>query len=180
MTASTPSVVHASRLPDSHVRRVPRARGLQAKDVMISALPGLARQATLTQVSQALLVHDMGAVLVLDDDGSMAGIVTDGDLFRRRCCDDHSFLECCMEHADHEESQEPCRCAIQSGRIAAETIMSQPVISVDESADLSTVVALLVRHGVRRIPVTRQGMPVGMLGRRNVLRALIGELKFKE
>ena len=179
MTASTSSVVHASRLPDPCARTMPPTGNLLAKDVMISALPSVARHASLAQISQALLIHDMGAVLVLHDNGSMAGIVTDGDLFRRRCCDDHSFLACCTGRADTEAPPILCQCAIQSGRMVAEKIMSQPVISVDESADLSAVVALLVRHGVRRIPVTRQGMPVGMLGRRNVLRALIGELKFK-
>lgn len=146
-----------------------------AKDLMSSSPPGVSRSASLGQVSQMLVEHDTGAVLVLADDGSLMGIITDGDLFRRRRCDNHSFLECCLEHSGAAASPGSCGCLSDSRRVPVERVMTQPVIAVPEDTALDTVAALLMQHGIRRIPVTRDNLPVGMLGRRDVLRALLAQ-----
>ena len=158
-----------------HPTRVDMLSAMRAKDLMVALLPTLPRQASLAQISSALLAHDMGAVLVLDTEGGIAGIVTDGDLFRRRCCGNRSFIACCLQPADSLAVHTACSCLdeVSIERIIAENVMSQPVIAVDEHAPLSHVAELLMQHGIRRIPVTRNGLPVGMLGRRNVLRALL-------
>jgi len=150
---------------------------MRVKDLMIEPSPGVYHHACLGTLSRTLVQYDTGAVLILADDGSMLGIVTDGDLFRRRRCENHSFLEC-LTHAIAND--EPCPCLESASDTCAASIMSHPVISVAEDAELSFVADLLLQHGIRRIPVTRDGRPVGMLGRRNVLRALLAEAKLSD
>jgi len=144
---------------------------MRAKDLMVEPAPGVYHHACLGQLTRTLLQSDTGAVLILDDDGRVLGIATDGDLFRRRHCDSLSLLECCLTRGGVEDT--PCRCLgdVNGARVA--NIMSHPVISASEDAELVTVASLLLKHGIRRIPVTRDGQAVGMLGRREVLRALL-------
>jgi len=143
---------------------------MRAKDLMFEPSPSVHYRVCLGQLSRTLVEHDTGAVLILADDASVLGIVTDGDLFRRRRCDSYSFLECLTRAS---ASQTPCDCLADASRTRAESIMSHPIISVSEDTELATVAELLIKHGIRRIPVTRDGRPVGMLGRREVLRALL-------
>jgi len=142
---------------------------MRAKDLMVKPSPSVYCQSSLEQISQALVQHDTGAVLILADDDSLLGIVTDGDLFRRRRRATHSFLEHCLARDNTDGLADPC----STRSVCAEDVMSHPVISVSEEAEIVTIAGLLMQHGIRRIPVVRNGHVVGMLGRRDVLRALL-------
>lgn len=51
--------------------------------------------------------------------------------------------------------------------------MTTDVVTVDEEAPLSRVAALMLRRGVKRLPVMREGRLVGIISRRDLLRAII-------
>jgi len=53
--------------------------------------------------------------------------------------------------------------------------MSSPVITVDESAPLSRIADLLLKHAIKRVPVTRDGKLVGVVSRRDILRVLLAQ-----
>ena len=52
-----------------------------------------------------------------------------------------------------------------------EAVMTRGVITVPDDADLKHVAELIGLHGVRRLPVVRDGRLVGMIGRPELLRA---------
>jgi CBS domain-containing protein len=51
-------------------------------------------------------------------------------------------------------------------------IMTREVISVDETTDLAEVAALMETRRIKRVPVLRDGMLVGILSRANLVRAV--------
>ena len=51
--------------------------------------------------------------------------------------------------------------------------MTQDVITVTETSPLDTVVRLMERHGIKRLPVVRDGNVVGIVSRANLLHALV-------
>ena len=53
--------------------------------------------------------------------------------------------------------------------------MSSPAITVDETADLATIADVLLKRGIKRVPVTRAGRLVGVVSRRDILRALLAQ-----
>lgn len=65
--------------------------------------------------------------------------------------------------------------SLQLGERAAASVMSSPVITVDESAPLSRIADLLLKHAIKRVPVTRDGKLVGVVSRRDILRALLAQ-----
>lgn len=48
--------------------------------------------------------------------------------------------------------------------------MVEEVVSVEESTTLQHVAQLFALHGIRRVPVLRDGVPVGIVSRRDLLR----------
>jgi signal-transduction protein with cAMP-binding, CBS, and nucleotidyltransferase domain len=50
-------------------------------------------------------------------------------------------------------------------------VMSSPLIVIDESAPVKDAVMLMRKHGIRRMPVTKEGKIIGML----TLKSVIGE-----
>ena len=60
--------------------------------------------------------------------------------------------------------------SLQLGERAAASVMSSPVITVDESAPLARIADLLLKHAIKRVPVTREGRLVGVVSRRDILR----------
>lgn len=50
--------------------------------------------------------------------------------------------------------------------------MTRAPVTVAEDAPLTTVVELMEKNNVKRLPVVRGGKPVGMITRRNLLRAV--------
>jgi signal-transduction protein with cAMP-binding, CBS, and nucleotidyltransferase domain len=85
--------------------------------------------ATLSQVARTMEFEEVGSVVVLTDDGEIAGIVTDRDLVVRALAREAS--------AD----------------AAVASVMSAPVITVHEHEDVYDAAAKMARAGCRRLPV---------------------------
>jgi predicted transcriptional regulator len=58
------------------------------------------------------------------------------------------------------------------GRKVAEVMTHEP-ITVSEDTPLDEVVRLMERHKIKRLPVVRQGKPIGIVTRANIMHALV-------
>jgi CBS domain-containing protein len=56
---------------------------MKAADVMVSAVIGVRPNARVEEVAKILLANHISAVPVLDEEGELLGIVSEGDLMRR-------------------------------------------------------------------------------------------------
>lgn len=64
--------------------------------------------------------------------------------------------------------------SLQLGRTTAGAVMTSPVLTRDEQTDLAEIADVLLKHSIKRVPITRNGKLVGIVSRRDILRALIG------
>ncbi len=99
----------------------------------------LGRQSTTYQAARAMADNHIGAVLVSEPQG-LVGILTDRDL----------------------------ALGVLGGDLDPRTtrlgeVMSEQVVTCDVGADLDEVVRLMREHAVRRIPITENGRPVGIV-----------------
>lgn len=107
---------------------------LMTKDPV--TLPG---DATVRDAAREMRERDIGNVLVVDD-GVLRGIVTDRDIVVR-CVADRDDL---------------------SGSRLRDMCSAEPVtVAPDDTTD--TAIVRMREHAVRRIPVVRDGRPVGVL-----------------
>jgi CBS domain-containing protein len=108
----------------------------------------------IEEVADLMKEHDVGAVLVLNNDESPAGIITDRDI----------VLRCVSEGADCSE-------------VKAEEVMTEAVDTVDIDDGLMDVINCMKESGVRRVPVVDEdGKAVALVSFGDVLELLVTEL----
>jgi CBS domain-containing protein len=143
---------------------------MNAADVMTRNVISVAPDATVAQAVEMMLERGISGLLVVDAAGTLAGVVTEGDLLRR----------------DELGTERPrpwwLRLIASPGRQAADftrthgrrvaDVMTHDVVSVDENAPLEDIVALMERHRIKRVPVLQGDRVVGVVSRADMLRAL--------
>lgn len=130
-------------------------------------------------VSPSTSVRDIAALMVekqvsglpvVDDDGTLLGIVSEGDLLRRPeiGTERHRRRWASFFVGIDEQARE----FTKSHALRAAQIMTQQVTHVSESTPLGDIVELMEKHKVKRLPVLSDGKLVGIVSRVDLLRAL--------
>jgi CBS domain-containing protein len=102
---------------------------------VVSAAPA----ATVRQVAELMRERNVGSVVLVDEDGAIAGFVTDRDLALGALTDGRDPGDPVAAHA------------------------SSPVITATPGMDVEAAAELMVRHGVRRLPVLDDGRLTGII-----------------
>lgn len=119
-----------------------------ARQLMTTRVAVTTAHTTLAEAARELGRLEVSGLPVVDDNGQVIGIVTETDLL-------HALLE------------------DQSVETSVGTIMTSPVVTVDEFTPADTVARLLRTHRVHHLPVTRQGVVVGLITPQEVIRYFV-------
>jgi CBS domain-containing protein len=129
-------------------------------------------EASIADATRAMLEHGISGLPVVDADGRVAGIITEGDLLRR------------AETGTQRKRSRWIEMLVGPGKLANEyvqthgrrvaEVMTPDVASVTEDTPLADIVDLMERRRVKRVPVLRDERIVGIVSRANLLRALAG------
>lgn len=117
-------------------------------DVMTSHPTCCTPDTLLGRVAQIMVLQDCGEIPVVDDETARVpiGVVTDRDIVCRLLARGKNPLE----HT-------------------AADCMSEPIVTVEETASLGEAVAAMERHQIRRVPVVNaRGQCVGVLSQADV------------
>lgn len=147
-----------------------RRKEMLAKDVMTTSVLTVPPDADVAEVARMLLESHISAVPVVAADGSLLGIVSEGDLINRAEADTRhrpSWWLRLLATPD-ESSQDYLRAY---GRRARD-VMTRELISVEPDTPLSRIAALLEKHHIKRVPVLEAGRLVGIVSRANLLRGV--------
>lgn len=144
---------------------------MKVRDVMTRRVITIAPEATVMQVVRLMLRNRISGLPVVDADGHVVGIVTEGDFMRR------------AELGTAGKKRSLWRdILLGPGRLAEEyvhsharhirDIMTPEPYTVTEEATLEEVVELMEKRQIKRVPVVRDGKLVGIVSRGNLIRAL--------
>lgn len=139
---------------------------MSAREVMVTDVVTAHPDETAGAVALRMLEHDLAAIPVVDDEGHILGVVSDVELIRLVVPAYMDLLEDTDFLPDDFEPFE--RRATTAGATLVRDIMSDQFETVSEDTSLPSVAAHLVRPGVRRVFVVRDGRLVGAVGRRDV------------
>jgi CBS domain-containing protein len=147
------------------------ARNVMTKDV-ISVKPG----ASITEVAKLLAAHRVSAVPVVNTDGAPIGMVSEGDLMARDGEDRDARRDWWLTLlAEGEELHSDFLATLtKAGRTVAD-VMTSPVVTVTEDAEINEIAKLLVTHRIKRVPVITKGRVAGIVSRADLVRALAQE-----
>lgn len=146
---------------------------MQARDIMTPDVICVAPDTPLAEVVRTMLKHRISAVPVLDD-GTLVGIISEGDLLRRvetgTDAPPSRWLE--LVHSGDSRAADYVK---THGRRADE-VMTRAVITVGEDASLAQIARILAAHRFRRVPVMHGERLVGIVSRANLMQALASRI----
>ena len=122
-----------------------------ARDLMTTPTINCHVNDTLNIAAQRMWDADIGALTIVNDDGTLTGIITDRDI---------------------------CMAAYTQGRPLSEILvnsaMAHHVVSVSPDTPIGAVEDLMAKYQLRRIPVVdAQGLPMGVVSMNNLALASV-------
>jgi CBS domain-containing protein len=130
---------------------------------------------TLEKTARTMLDRDIGCVPVVNDEGILTGIVTESDFAAKEKYIPFSRFSApkVLGHWLPLDGIEGIYEAARNHQVRE--IMTSPVMSLEEDDSVEEAVELMLEKNTNQIPVVRNGKPVGMIARRDLLRLLTGK-----
>jgi len=144
---------------------------MQARDVMTTNVVSVSESAPVHEVVALLLKHRISAVPVVNEAGRVVGMVSEGDLLRPEGSaalgsERAWWLAAILAGEGGMGTYSKAR-----GETAG-AVMSRKVITVTEETSLPQIASMLERFHIKRVPVVRNGVLVGIVSRANLLHGL--------
>jgi CBS domain-containing protein len=143
---------------------------MKARDVMTSPVISVEPDVAVLQAVRIMLQRRVSGLPVIDREGRLLGIVTEGDFLRRAETGTQRRRPRWLEFLAG-----PGRLAQDYARSHARKVnevMSPDPITVGEDATLDEIVRLMEKRQIKRLPVVRGNNVVGIVSRANLLHAL--------
>jgi CBS domain-containing protein len=156
--------------------QAPTERGrkpLKAADIMTREVIAVRPDTPTHSIAMLLLKHRISAAPVVDESGALVGMVSEGDLLPRDESEREARRDWWLKMlAEGEELSPEFVSHVESHDRTARQIMSAPVITVPDTADLVEVAEVLSMQRIKRAPVLREGRMVGIISRADLVRAV--------
>ncbi len=144
-----------------------------AKDVMTTRVITVPPDAKAQEIARLLLENGISAMPVVDTDGIVIGMVSEGDLMGRNTIRQAEKREWWLTLLAEGEAIAPEFLSHLSAQsFKAREIMTAPVIAVSSAADVAEIAGLLTEYHIKRVPVLEDGRLVGIVSRADLLRTL--------
>jgi CBS domain-containing protein len=143
---------------------------MNAGDVMTPRVVSVEPDASIVEAVRLMLANRISGLPVIAENGKLVGIVTEGDFLRRAETGTQRarrrWLEFFMGPGKLAEEY-----VHTHGRKVCEVMTPDPVTITEDTA-LDAVVSVLEERRIKRLPVVRSGVVVGIVSRANLLHAL--------
>src|SRR4249919_3017941 len=136
---------------------------MKVRDIMTSPVVSVAPDSTVLEAIRIMLLRHISGLPVVDKDGKLVGIVTEGDFLRRAETGTERRRPRWLEFL-----LGPGRLADEythaHGRTVAE-VMTRDPRTIAEDTPLEQAVQLMEKHRIKRLPVMRGDQVVGIVSR---------------
>ena len=145
---------------------------MKVRDIMTSPVVSIEPESAVLEAVRIMLQRHISGLPVIDKEGRLVGIVTEGDFLRR------------AETGTQRRRPRWLEYLVGPGRLADEytrthgrkvhEIMTAGALTVTEDTPLDEVVRLMEKRRIKRLPVMRGNAVVGIVSRANLVHALAG------
>lgn len=143
---------------------------MKATDVMVRDVVTVKPETDVATAIKLLVENDISALPVVDQTGTVIGVISEADLVRRTEIGTEKqrpwWLEALTPGSILAEEFSKSH-----GRTVGES-MSPHVVSASEDTSLGEIAALLERHRIKRVPIIKDGKLIGIVSRSNLIQAL--------
>ncbi|MBP1887492.1 CBS domain-containing protein [Sinorhizobium mexicanum] len=140
---------------------------MRADEIMTTNVATISTASSVRHAIETMVTKGLSGLPVIDDDGAVAGMLTEGDLLRRVELGKGGgtgAAESALVDLDRY---------IRSNSWRITDLMSTEVVTVGRDAPIGAVAELMFEHKIKRVPVVDNGTLVGIISRVDLLRAIV-------
>ena len=145
---------------------------MKAADIMTEDLIQVTEDTPLKEVVRLMTAHSISGIPVVDAHNHLRGIISESDIIRRKrkihMPDYIQLLEAMLNEADPDEFEHDIGAMLKQ---PVREFMTRQIITVGRNTSLGEITRLMVEHNIKRLPVVEDGLLVGIVTRRDVIRA---------
>ncbi|MDR6203948.1 CBS domain-containing protein [Paraburkholderia graminis] len=143
---------------------------MRVSDVMTGNVISVTPDMSVREVATIFVDNGISGAPVLNPDGTLAGMISEGDLLRRSEIGTDarprtSWLD--LWSVSHE-----ARDYVKTHALNVRDVMTTNVVTVAPDTSLGEVAGILETRHIKRVPVTEAGRLVGIVSRANLVQAL--------
>ncbi len=146
-----------------------------AKDIMVKKVVTINKNESIKKLSDLLIKNNISGVPVLDEDGRLVGIATEGDLIVKDADLHFPRYFQLLDSIIYLESLNKFKRNLKKYLgTKVEDIMTDKVRTVREDTPISEVANIIIKYNINRVPVLdNRGNLVGIITRADIVRSMI-------
>ena len=144
---------------------------MQAYEIMINPVIKVKETDTVRYVIEKFIENRISGLPVVNERNEMVGYISDGDIMRYigkhqyRFIDSLQFVS--VINGDHEDFEQKIRKLLE---LNVMSIAKRKVYKVSWDEDIETIASILGNKQIKKLPVERNGVLVGIISRGDVIR----------
>jgi CBS domain-containing protein len=143
---------------------------MNAADVMVTKVISVGPDICVQEAAKVMLTNGISAVPVVGKDGTLLGIVSEGDLVRRAEVGTGRHRPWWLAMLTGKEVLADEYVREHSRKVT--DIMTRKVVTASPDMPLAKVADLLEKNAIKRVPIVKDGRIVGIVSRANLVQAL--------
>lgn len=143
---------------------------MKAQDIMVSPVVTVTPETSVQELAQLLIDRRISGVPVLDAQGTLVGIVSEGDLLRRTEAATERRSSWWLELLSGPEQLASEYVRAHSRRVG--DIMRREVVTARPDKPVDEIATLMERYAIKRVPIVEDGRVVGIISRANLIQAV--------
>lgn len=148
---------------------------MKARDVMVSPVITVKPYASIGEVAKTFVERRISAVPVVDDQGKLVGIVSEGDLLHRSESGTERQRPWWLLALTGDETLAEEYVKVHGRKVA--DVMTRSVITATPDMPLHELATLLEKNSIKRVPIVKDGQLVGIVTRANLVQAVASARK---
>lgn len=147
---------------------------MKAKDIMTRNVVTVHKSATIKEIAKVLVDNAISGVPVVDDDGKLVGIVSEGDLLHKEAIPKTpEYVNILGAMVFYNGLQ---RFNADFKKLLAEqatNIMTDKVVTISEEEGIEEIAQLMLEHSIKRLPVVKNQKIAGIVSRADLVKLLL-------
>ena len=148
---------------------------MQVQDIMTKKVLTVHPETTVREVAEILVSHKISGVPVVEEDGSLVGIVSEGDLMSKEILPEPPAEFCILGAVIYYNSLREFKDVFsRMAANTAEALMTKKVVTVKAYDDVSDVARIMRDKHIKRVPVLDdEGHLIGIVSRQDIVKMLL-------
>lgn len=146
---------------------------ITAADIMTAPAIVVRPETNIAEIASLLASKHFSAVPVCHQDNTLVGIVSENDILKPFRASVRARRDWWLGViAEGEELPQDFLDYLRQDRRTAADVMVRHVITADEQTTLPDLAELMIEHRIKRLPVMREGVVVGVVSRADLVAAI--------